>query len=94
MIGAGAARGGFTTPYPRGADRAVLAMCRAVPHRFDPDGDIDSTEPAERYAALAPGTVGHRPTGRGRSRSRNASVTPSPPRRPLDGGARPERWSS
>lgn len=73
VISAGAAQGVFTTPYPREAARAVLAMCQAVPRWFDPDGEMDSAELAERYVTLTLGTVGHRPAGRGRRRSRTAS---------------------
>lgn len=70
VIDEGVARGVFTTPYTREAGRAVLAMCQALPRWFDPEGELDSSEVARRYVALALGMVGHRPTGRGRRKAR------------------------
>ena len=58
IIDRGVAEGVFTTAYPREAARAVINMGYSIASWYRPDGDLSPEEMADRYAALALGTVG------------------------------------
>lgn len=58
IIERGVAEGAFTTPYPREAARAIINMGYSIASWYRPDGSLSPDEMAERYAALALGTVG------------------------------------
>lgn len=61
IIDRGVAEGSFTTPYPREAARAIINMGYSIASWYRPDGSLSPDEMAERYAALALGTVGAQP---------------------------------
>lgn len=56
----GVRSGDFSSAYPAEAGRAVLAMCQAVAHWYRPDGPLAAQQIADRYVAIALGSVGHR----------------------------------
>lgn len=58
IIERGVAEGSFTIPYPREAARAIINMGYSIASWYRPDGSLSPNEIAERYAALALGTVG------------------------------------
>ncbi|MFE4667517.1 TetR family transcriptional regulator [Streptomyces sp. NPDC056716] len=58
IVERGAAEGEFLTPYPQEAVRAILAMGSSIASWYRPDGGVSPARMAERYAALALGTVG------------------------------------
>jgi AcrR family transcriptional regulator len=58
IIERGVAEGSFTTPFPREAARAIINMGYSIASWYRPDGSLSPDEMAERYAALALGTVG------------------------------------
>ncbi len=49
--------GGFGTPYPADAVRALIAMGTAVPSWYRPDGELTPEQMAKRYVRLAAATV-------------------------------------
>lgn len=61
IIERGVTEGGFTTPYPREAARAIINMGYSIASWYRPDGPLSPEEMAERYAILALGTVGAQP---------------------------------
>jgi AcrR family transcriptional regulator len=58
IIDRGVAEGAFTTAFPREAARAIINMGYSIASWYRPDGRLSPEELAERYAALALGTVG------------------------------------
>jgi AcrR family transcriptional regulator len=58
VIDRGVAEGVFATAFPREAARAVINMGYSIASWYRPDGDLSPDEMADRYAALALGTVG------------------------------------
>lgn len=58
IVERGVAEGEFTTPYPREAVRAIINMGYSIAAWYRPEGELSPEEMAERYAALALGTVG------------------------------------
>lgn len=62
VVDRGIAEGSFTTPYPREAARAIINMGYSIASWYRPGGELSPDELADRYAALALGTVGAVPT--------------------------------
>lgn len=58
VIERGVDEGDFTTPYPAQATMAILNMGSAIATWYRPNGDLTADQLAERYSALALGTVG------------------------------------
>jgi AcrR family transcriptional regulator len=58
IVDRGVDDGEFATPYPREAVRAIITMGSSIASWYRPDGELDPEQMAERYAALALGTVG------------------------------------
>jgi AcrR family transcriptional regulator len=75
IIADGITQRAFTTEYPAEAGRAVLTMCQAVPKWFRLDGPLTPEELAQRYIAIALGTVGHRPAAKPRARPKANAAT-------------------
>ncbi|MDT0203242.1 TetR/AcrR family transcriptional regulator [Nocardioides sp. AE5] len=61
VIQRGVDEGAFATAYPKEATRAIINMGRALAEWYRPTGEVSPTEMAERYVALALGTVGCSP---------------------------------
>lgn len=57
-VTAGCAAGEFGTGYPRDAARAVIGLCTALSGWYQPGGDLDRVDLADRYAGFALGLVG------------------------------------
>lgn len=57
VVERGVAEGEFGTPYPREAVRAITTMGYTVASWYRPGGALSPEQIAERYAALALGTV-------------------------------------
>jgi AcrR family transcriptional regulator len=57
VIDRGARTGEFATAFPREATRAVINMGSSVASWYDAKGDLSPAQLAERYVALALGTV-------------------------------------
>ena len=53
LITDGMTSGQFRCAHPDDARRTILAACNAIAQWYDPDGDIDPAELADRYAAIA-----------------------------------------
>ncbi len=58
VIDDGAARGAFSTPFPREVSRAVVTMCTGVSQWYRPGGELTPAQLAERYQVMARMTVG------------------------------------
>ncbi|MBG0855784.1 TetR family transcriptional regulator [Streptomyces spinoverrucosus] len=58
IVERGVAQGEFTTPYPQEAVRAIINMGSSIATWYRPGGELSPEQMAERYAALALGTVG------------------------------------
>jgi AcrR family transcriptional regulator len=58
VVERGVAEGEFTTPYPREAVRAIISMGYSIANWYRPGGELSPEQLADRYAALALGTVG------------------------------------
>jgi AcrR family transcriptional regulator len=58
VIDRGVTEGVFTTSYPREAARAIINMGYSIASWYRPGGQLTPDELADRYAALALGTVG------------------------------------
>ncbi|WP_084727636.1 TetR/AcrR family transcriptional regulator [Rhodococcoides yunnanense] len=58
VIARGVAEGAFTTPYPTQAAMAIINMGSSISSWYRADGELTADELAQRYAALALGTVG------------------------------------
>ncbi|RNL86577.1 TetR/AcrR family transcriptional regulator [Halostreptopolyspora alba] len=59
IIDEGVREGVFRCPHPRDARRAIQAACNAIAQWYDPNGDVDPGELAERYVAIALRIVDH-----------------------------------
>nr|WP_281377681.1 hypothetical protein [Saccharopolyspora hordei] len=58
IIEDGVRRGTFRCEHPAEARRAIQAACNAIPQWYDPDGDVDPAELADRYVTIALRIVG------------------------------------
>jgi len=58
VIDRGISEGSFTTQFPREAARAIINMGYSIASWYRPGGALSPDEIADRYAALALGTVG------------------------------------
>jgi AcrR family transcriptional regulator len=58
IVTRGVETGVFTTPHPREATWAIITMGNTVASFYKPGGGLTPDEMAERYVALALGTVG------------------------------------
>ncbi|MCI2417631.1 TetR/AcrR family transcriptional regulator [Saccharopolyspora sp. K220] len=58
IIDEGERRGVFHCAHPTEARRAIQAACNAIPQWYDPDGDVEPAELADRYVDIALRIVG------------------------------------
>ncbi|MER6993880.1 TetR/AcrR family transcriptional regulator [Saccharopolyspora hirsuta] len=58
IIDDGVRRGQFRCEHPAEARRAIQAACNAIPQWYDPEGDVEPAELADRYVAIALRVVG------------------------------------
>ncbi|WP_433873330.1 TetR/AcrR family transcriptional regulator [Saccharopolyspora sp. CA-218241] len=58
IIDEGIARGVFGCAHATDARRAIQASCNAISQWYDPDGDVNPAELADRYVAIAERIVG------------------------------------
>ncbi|MDA3629467.1 TetR/AcrR family transcriptional regulator [Saccharopolyspora sp. WRP15-2] len=58
IIDDGARCGRFRCEHPAEARRAIQAACNAIPQWYDPEGDTDPAELADRYVTIALRIVG------------------------------------
>jgi AcrR family transcriptional regulator len=53
LIDEGVARGAFHCSHPEDARRSIVAACNAIAQWYDPEGDIELPDLAERYTGIA-----------------------------------------